>query len=211
MIKTTNYNEQDILNDIIELHVKDSFDIDVTYSKGRFYKNDKVPQPKIKSDLIPRFDDVIGMDASDLFLLKDKDVKSLMFDPPFVAGHTKKPTGIIGEKYHGFPYVKDLWEWYSKCLVEFSRVIDDNGWLVIKCQDTVSSGKQFMSHAYIMNEAEKNGFYCKDLFVLLAKNRLIGHNTIKTSITLESFIATLLFFKKKWIRGLVIIWSVISD
>jgi hypothetical protein len=27
-----------------------------------------------------------------------------------------------------------------------------------------------------MNEAEKNGFYTKDLFILVAKTRMIGHN-----------------------------------
>jgi hypothetical protein len=27
-----------------------------------------------------------------------------------------------------------------------------------------------------MNEAEKSGFYIQDLFILLAKNRMIGHN-----------------------------------
>jgi hypothetical protein len=48
--------------------------------------------------------------------------------------------------------------------------------LIVKTQDTVSSGKQWFSHLYIMNEAERIGFYNKDLFILLAKNRIIGHN-----------------------------------
>ena len=38
--------------------------------------------------------------------------------------------------------------------------------------DKVSSGTQYMSHVFIANEAEKVGFYAKDLFVLLAKSRL---------------------------------------
>ena len=59
---------------------------------------------------------------------------------------------------------------------EFYRILEPNGTLIIKCQDTVSSGKNWFSHLYIMNEAERIGFYNKDLFILLAKNRIIGHN-----------------------------------
>lgn len=88
----------------------------------------------------------------------------------------KKPTGIIGGKYHGFPYVKDLWEWYAKCVVEHSRVLKDKGIYVVKCQDTCSSDRNWISHVRLIALAEANGFYTRDLFVLLAKNRLIGHN-----------------------------------
>ena len=36
------------------------------------------------------------------------------------------------------------------------------------------SGKQYMSHVYIMNEAVRIGFYPKDLFSLRAKSRLVA-------------------------------------
>lgn len=98
-------------------------------------------------------------------------------DPPFVAVHTKqKPTGVIGERFHGFPYMKDLLSWYDLCLEEFYKKLSKKGVLIFKCQDTVSSGKQYFSHVHIINKAESLGFYTKDLFVLNAKNRLIGHN-----------------------------------
>lgn len=48
------------------------------------------------------------------------------------------------------------------------------GILVFKNQDTVSSAKQYFSHCAIMNMALKNNFYPKDLFILLAKQRIIG-------------------------------------
>lgn len=177
MIKTTSDNQHQIIRDIIELHNGgEAFDLDPTYSTGKFYEKSGIPQPRIKSDLIPRFEDVRQWDAKELGL-PDNSVKSIMFDPPFVAGHTKqKPSGIIGERFHGFRYVKDLWAWYDECLEEFYRVMEPGGVLVFKCQDTVSSGKQWWSHVHIINEAERRGFYCKDLFVLLAKNRIIGHN-----------------------------------
>lgn len=59
-------------------------------------------------------------------------------------------------------------------LSEAYRVLKPNGILIFKCQDKVSSGKHYMSHVYIMNEEARIGFYPKDLFVLLAKSRLVA-------------------------------------
>jgi len=174
MIKTINDNQENLIKDILSLHCPNGIDLDPTYSKGNFYKN--IPQPKIKSDLFPQSSDTIRSDAGSLWL-SDNSINSIMFDPPFIAGHTKeKPTGIMGERFHGFPYVSDLWNWYDKCLAEFHRVLNVDGVLIFKCQDTVSSGKQWLSHVHIINKAEELGFYTKDLFILTAKNRIVGHN-----------------------------------
>lgn len=174
MIKTVNNNQENLIKDILALHCPNGIDLDPTYSKGNFYKN--IPQPKLKSDLFPQFTDVIQSEASSLWLANDS-INSIMFDPPFLAGHTKeKPTGIMGERFHGFRYVTDLWDWYDKCLVEFHRVLNAGGVLIFKCQDTVSSGKQWLSHVHIINKAQEVGFYTKDLFILTAKNRIVGHN-----------------------------------
>jgi len=151
--------------------------LDPTYSKGNFYNRSGIPKPSIYSDLFPQVDGCIKADACNLDFIQDASVESIMFDPPFVAGHTsEKPTGIIGERFHGFRYVKDLWEWYDRCIVEFSRVLKKKGVLIFKCQDTVSSGKQWLSHVHIINECEKAGFYALDMFILTAENRIIGHN-----------------------------------
>lgn len=196
-IKTTSYDQIEILKNIIDLHVDgDSFDLDPTYSKGKFYESGVIKQPKLKSDLIPKFKDVKQSCASNLWV-DDKSISSICFDPPFIAGHTKQnPTGIIGERFHGFRYIKDLWGWYDLCLIEFHRVLARNGVLVFKCQDTVSSGKQYFSHVHIINKAEELGFYCKDLFVLNAKNRIIGHNH-KNQKHARKFHSYFLVFEKR--------------
>ena len=82
----------------------------------------------------------------------------------------------MGKRFHGYPYVSHLWKWYDQCLVEFHRVLKKGGVLVFKCQDTVSSGKNWFSHVHIMNRALEAGFYPRDMFVLTAKARLIGAN-----------------------------------
>jgi hypothetical protein len=176
MIKSIDYDQHDIIKNIIELHCPEGITLDPTYSKGNFYNKSGVTPPTFKYDLFPQTIDTIKSDANDLQHDNDS-IKTIMFDPPFMVGYTKEtPTGILGERFNGFRYIDDLWKWYSECLVEFHRVLEPNGTLIFKCQDTVSSGKQWFSHLFIMNEAEKLGYYNKDLFILLAKNRIIGHN-----------------------------------
>lgn len=176
MIKSISSNQFEIMKNILDLYTNGQIDLDPTYSRGIFYKNGIIPQPKLKSDLYPQTEDTKKCDAAKLWL-DDSSIKSIMFDPPFIAGHTKKkPTGIIGKRFHGFRYIPDLWKWYDECLSEFYRVLDFEGILVFKCQDTVSASKQWLSHVHIINFAEKLGFYTKDLFVLTAKHRMIGHN-----------------------------------
>ena len=63
---------------------------------------------------------------------------------------------------------------YIDSMKEFYRVLKTGGILIFKCQDKVSSGKQYMTHCFIYNEAVKIGYYPKDLFVLLAKNRIVA-------------------------------------
>lgn len=176
MISTIDYDQQNIIKNIIKLYAQQGIELDPTYSKGVFYKNMPDYEPLEKFDLYPQTDDTLQANANNLPHL-DGQITSIMFDPPFIVGHTKdKPTGIIGERFHGFRYITDLWQWYDECLKEFYRILSKGGVLVFKCQDTVSSGKQCLSHVHIINEAEKLGFVCEDIFVLLAKNRIIGHN-----------------------------------
>lgn len=176
VISSISYDQHEIIRNIIKLHCQQGIELDPTYSKGNFYNKAGIDEPLEKFDLFPLTNDTLQANANDLPHL-DGSISSIMFDPPFTVGHTKeKPSGIIGERFYGFRYIQDLWKWYSECLEEFYRILEINGTLIIKCQDTVSSGKQWFSHLHIMNEAERIGFYNKDIFILLAKNRIIGYN-----------------------------------
>lgn len=103
-----------------------------------------------------------------------------MFDPPFVVGSgpstskNKKGTNIIGKRFSSFQTPTDVMEFYKQSIDEFYRVLIDGGVLIFKCQDLVACGSNYFSHVYIHNVALKCGFYPKDLFILLAKNRIIG-------------------------------------
>ncbi len=45
------------------------------------------------------------------------------------------------------------------------------GGCIVKCQDKVSTGRQWLTHVEIINEYQRNGFYAKDLFVVVRTNR----------------------------------------
>lgn len=176
IISTVGFDQHHIIENIIKLYCPNGIELDPTYSKGNFYKKNGIDEPLEKFDLFPQTEDTLKSNANNL-PHNNEVVSSIMFDPPFLVGYTKqKPSGIMGERFHGFKNIADLWRWYAECLKEFYRILQPNGILIFKCQDTVSSGKQWFSHVYIMNYAEKIGFYNKDLFILLAKNRVIGHN-----------------------------------
>lgn len=202
MITSISYDQQEIIKNIIKMHCPSGIELDPTYSKGIFYKNMPENEPLEKFDLYPQTDDTLEANANNLPHL-DNQVSSIMFDPPFIVGHTKeKPTGIIGERFHGFRYIKDLWQWYDECIIEFNRVLQVGGVLIFKCQDTVSSGKNWFSHCHIIEFAEKNGFYTKDLFILLAKNRIVGHNHANQKHARKFHSYFIVFEKKEAIHGL---------
>ena len=177
VIKSISFDEGEILRNIQELHCPNWFELDPCYSVGRFYKDFGIKKPKYIFDIEPQAKGVIQASAENL-PINSLSIESVMFDPPFLAGENAEGenTGIICSRFSQFKSVKELWAWYKLCLVEFHRVLNNKGVLVFKNQDTVSSAKQYFSHVFIMNEAVKVGFYPKDMFILLAKNRIIGGN-----------------------------------
>jgi hypothetical protein len=72
----------------------------------------------------------------------------------------------LAPKWHAA--VVDL---YFKAGREARRVLRDNGVLIVKCQDEVSANRQNLTHVEIINEYEKEGFYTKDLFVVVRPNK----------------------------------------
>jgi SAM-dependent methyltransferase len=178
LVKSISYDEKEIIQNIIDLHCggKD-IELDPTYSKGNFYKN-KINPPKHKFDKYPQTDGVEYSDVVDL-PFDDESFSIVMFDPPFLA--TRGPSlkvengsNIINRRFTVFQTEKDLHVFYIDALHELYRILKPDGILIFKCQDKVSSGKQYFSHCFVHDQAIKIGFYPKDMFVLLAKNRVIS-------------------------------------
>ena len=103
----------------------------------------------------------------------------MMFDPPFLATtgeslNRNDESNKINKRFGVYLSETELHEFYIESIKEAHRILRIGGILIFKCQDKVSGGKQFFSHCFIKDEAEKAGFYPKDLFILLAKNRIIA-------------------------------------
>jgi len=200
VIKSISYSQEDIIKDIINLHL-DGKDIecDPTYSKGVFYKN--INRPLYTFDLTPQDSRTVQADCTKLPLM-DYAVGSIMFDPPFVISQgpsllaQKEGSNIISSRFSSFESPKKLWDFYEASLKEFYRILKDKGVLIFKCQDTVSGGKNFLSHVYIINKALQIGFYPKDLFILNAKQRLIS-GQIKKQQHARKFHSYFLVFTKE--------------
>ena len=154
-------------------------DCDPTYSVGNFYKDTGVDEPQYKFDINPQVDGVECGDCRAL-PLPDASVNCIMLDPPFLATkgnsltQNDKRSNVINKRFGVYPSEKELHRFYIDSLREAYRVLTNNGVLIFKCQDKVKCGKQYMSHCFIYNEAVKVGFYPKDMFILLAKSRIVA-------------------------------------
>lgn len=178
-IRSINNNQHQLIKDIIELHIpQGGIQVDLTYSTGKFYSTGDIAEPWIKCDKYP-IGDVQQLDEW-YTKAPSNNYFSIMFDPPFGIG--KGPSinedndgqNIIIKRFNVYGSAKEMFDSYRVHLSQCHRLLKDNGILIFKCQDTVSSGKNYMTHTWVMNEAVRQGFYPLDLFVLTAKNRLIS-------------------------------------
>jgi len=197
-IRSISFNETEIIKNIIYLYLDNkSIELDPTYSTGNFYKG--LTKPKLKYDIEPQCEGVLQSDCRSL-PLDNSSTKSIMYDPPFICGIPReaKP-GIIKARFGYYKNVPELWEFYANSLKEFYRILKNDGVLIVKCQDTVDSSKQYLSHIFLVNEASRLGFYARDLFVYAVKDRIIDPN-IKNQQHARKFHSYFLVFEKKKVK-----------
>lgn len=65
---------------------------------------------------------------------------------------------------------------YRGILKEAHRILKKNGTVIFKCQDYTDS-KTVMTHAHVYNWATEQGFYAKDLAILVKPNKVTNPNT----------------------------------
>lgn len=170
MLRTTYENETELIQAALTLYNDGrGVDIDPCFSTGRFWKG--LEQPKLKFDINPQVDGTVKA-SCDTLPVQSGSAESIMFDPPFVIGQGKTDNGIIRGRFSAFYRLQDLKDLYENSLREFQRVLKPDGIVLFKCQDTVTSGKQFMTHVWIINKAIELGFRVEDLFILV-RNRAI--------------------------------------
>jgi hypothetical protein len=175
IIKSINFDQSDIIANILELHAPGGIDLDMTYNLGLMYGDRRDIQPKRKGDINPNLGhDVEKLDSRILKNFKDGSLKCVMYDPPFFASGGEG--GIMGDKYSSYTSMDELFSGYSQTLAASWRVLAKHGVLIFKCQDSIYGRVQWMTHCEVMNMAVAQGFYPLDLFIVLAKNRMIQTN-----------------------------------
>ena len=173
-VKSVYTSNFEAIRNIMDLYKIERFDLDCTYSKGNFWKD--LPGPVHKSDLFPVNESVVEANSENL-PFDDNSMKSIMYDPPFVVAgasykSNKEGSSIIAKRFEGYTTYNDLKVNYFNTLKELYRICDKGGYVVMKCQDTVSGGKNHFTHCLIMNMALQIGFYPRDMFVLTSNVRI---------------------------------------
>ena len=192
IIKSISFKQSEILQSIVALHTGD-IECDPCYGSGCFYKNG-ITKPLFCFDIAPRELGVVEANVYHL-PLKDQSVRSIIFDPPFLA--RTAPGAILKARFGELVgTIQDLWNFYFLAMREIHRVLAPGGWLVMKCQDGVLSGVNNFTHVKVCVEAESLGFKPVDLFILLAKHRM-PHPKHKVQRHARKFHSYFWVFKKK--------------
>ena len=199
MVKSISYSQDEIIQNIIKLYNDgNTFQVDPCYSKGNFYKN--IERPEFCFDIQPQFDFVKKCDCRHL-PFGEETIESIIFDPPFLATtgksiHEDANNNYINKRFGVYPSEKELFLMYKDAVAEFSRILVNDGLLVIKCQDKISSSTQYVSHFALIDYCQQNGLYCEDIFILLAKSRLVADWQVKNQKHSRKFHSYFLVFKK---------------
>lgn len=203
----------EIFPKILELHVpKGSKIADVTWGNGVFWQN----VPKENYELLAS-DISTGTDCRNLPYENDF-LDCVVLDPPYMEGfYRKSPDNKAGSGTHsafaqaysnGDEVNEDsenegtkkwhaaVTDMYFKAGKEAFRVLKKNGVLIVKCQDEVSAGKQWLTHVEIINKYQEFGFYTKDLFVVVRNNRPSVSRLIKQKHARKNHSYFLVFVKK---------------
>lgn len=164
MIKSYSKDQEEILVAILNLYVgKKTFDCDLTYGDGKFYRH--IPIPKSIYDIQHKDHDVRPIIEAGV--LPEQSMMSIVMDPPFIiqARVNDDNRSVIHKRYSSFSSEQELKETYYELMQLAHRLLKVKGILVIKTQDTNYNGKQIWVHTIVERYAQEIGFELEDLFI----------------------------------------------
>ncbi len=182
----------EVFPDVLKLHVaRGSVVADVTFGKGVFWKRvDPDAYEVLGTDLKS------GTDCHDL-PYDDDSIDALVLDPPYMEGLFRRDkahlagggshgafrdsysNGEATDRPSGPKYHEAVLDFYFRAGAEAQRVLRSNGVFIVKCQDEVSANRQRLTHVELINHFEGRGFYTKDLFVVVRRNRPVISRLLK--------------------------------
>lgn len=175
-VRSISNSQHEILEWIRTLHCPDGFECDVTYGHGSFWSQST--PPPLRFDIAPQVPDVVQANSESL-PLRDGSLRNVVFDPPFLTyvknGREHKNGGVaLTSRFGGYYTYGELLSHYSNTITELWRVLAPGGKLIFKCQDIIHNHRMHSTHSKVIHMAELQGFFLRDLFVLLARSRMPG-------------------------------------
>ena len=167
---------------VLELHVPPGAKVaDVTHGKGVFWR--KVPADRYR---LFATDIKTGVDCRSL-PYRAGEMDCVVLDPPYMEGFFRDDDSLSANGTHvtfrGYysngerpaalsaKWHNAVLELYLQAAAEAARVLRKGGVLIVKCQDEVSAGVQRMTHIEIIVNLARMGFYAKDMFVVVRRNK----------------------------------------
>lgn len=176
IIQSINFDQHQILLDIMQLYCPQGFELDPCYGAGGFYRHAGIPRPRYCFDLEPRRPECEQADCRQL-PLPDGSVSSAIFDPPWlIHSQTNDSRSCMKRKYGSLGLPADVLELYVEGMRELSRVLRPGGVLVVKCQDMTHGRQNYWLHVDVYAQGELLGLRAEDLFVRLTKSRPVPWN-----------------------------------
>lgn len=172
MIQSLSYDQNEILEGILELAGLEGFDADLSYGNGGFYGRGIEP-PAHRLDIDATLAGLTRVACSTDTGIASESLRSAVFDPPFLTyvKNARDHGSIMGARFGGYWRFEDLRDHYRATLIECARILRHRGILVFKCQDIVHNHRLRPTHMYVVDWA-REWFRLKDLYVLGAQHRM---------------------------------------
>lgn len=188
-------NNAELISDLAHIGYlkKDGKTLDPTYGRGKWWTKWK------PNELIYHDKAIDGVDFRDL-PYDDGTFDQVCFDPPYVSiGGRDKSSQSVTEMYQNFGLIdapstpKGVQELINSGLSECTRVTKKGGYIFVKCQDYISSGKFWAGTYWTINHAFSIGLTLRDRVEHLSYGRPQPHKSQKS---MRRNLSTLLVFKK---------------
>lgn len=198
IIRSVANSQNEILVNILRLYVKtETFDCDLTFSKGGFYK--VIKKPLYRFDKYPLSEDVQPLKKA--ALMSDGTMSSIIFDLPFIVRPSDDgaENSIICNRFSYFRTVDEMFATNDRMLELSHRLLKKNGYLIVKTMDTNYAGKQYWVSTYVQNKAQELGFSLEDIFILTGtdRSRIPFRQPHDRQVHARKYHSYFLVFKKK--------------
>ena len=176
LIKSINDDQQEILNNIIKLYIKEGYiQADFTFSKGIFYRDNNVITPKYRFDKYPKqCEGVLDLKKADK-LIEDGTLHSCIVDLPFLVTRKEWTKNCkMHQRFNSFNDMKEATE-ANKAMLKLSyEKLQKKGIMIMKTQDLFTAGHQIWMSHLVHQWAVEQGFDVIDKLILTSDMRMLS-------------------------------------